>query len=83
MALPVRATFPLAVNESFKTRRLKIGVDVLKVLKRLLSILSGRLFGDRRPGPPPQDPFARYPVPRKRGPEDRGASVALAEPNDE
>jgi hypothetical protein len=37
----------------------------------------------RRDPPPDADPYAGSPVRNKRGPNDRGAAVALAEPDDE
>ena len=50
-------------------------------LKAFLSYLRLRLFGN--PPPAGYDPFAGSPVRNKRGPNDRSAAVALAEPDDE
>jgi hypothetical protein len=53
-----------------------------KVTCVLLDLFS-RLFGGQRPPGHPRDPYAYQPVPKKRGPQDRSAAVALAEPDDE
>jgi hypothetical protein len=55
---------------------------VKKVTRTLLELLS-RLFRGHRPSGHPCDPYAYQPVHKKRGPQDRSAAVALAEPDDE
>lgn len=40
-------------------------------------------FNDLFGGNPPRDPYAGGPVRNKRGPNDRNAAVAVAEPDDE
>ena len=54
---------------------------MLIAIKRLLS----RLLGRRPSKPPdsPRDPYAYRSAPRKRGPDDRSATVAVAEPDED
>ena len=56
---------------------------MIKKATRILLDLLTRLFGGHRPPGHPRDPYAYQPVPKKRGPQDRSAAVALAEPDDE
>ena len=53
-----------------------------KVTRMIRDILS-RLFGGHWPPGHPRDPYAYQPVPKKRGPQDRSAAVAVVEPDDE
>ena len=56
---------------------------MIKRATRILLDLLSRLFGGHRPPGHPRDTYAGQPVPKKRGPQDRSAAVALAEPDDE
>ena len=59
---------------------------MLKKIVSLLAKLKQYLPGGHRPIPPPPDPYdpyARKLAPRKHGPSDRSAAVAVAEPDDE
>jgi hypothetical protein len=52
---------------------------MLSKIKKYLRNLFNGLFGEN----PPRDPYAGSPVRNKRGPNDRSAAVAVAEPDDE
>ena len=52
-------------------------------IKRILSHLSTSNAERDEPTDPPEDRDAGTPVPVRRGPPDRGSSVAVAEPDDE
>lgn len=54
---------------------------MLTVIKRLLQGLFGRPRS--QPPEPPRDPYAYRSAPRKRGPSDRSAAVAVAEPDED
>jgi hypothetical protein len=59
---------------------------MLKKIVSLLAKMKQYLPGRHPPVPPPPhpyDPYARKTAPRKRGPYDRSAAVAVAEPDDE
>ena len=59
---------------------------MFRVVRRLLLDLFRYFARGNRPAGPghsPPDQYALKPVPRKRGPYDRSAAVAVAEPEDE
>jgi len=64
--------------------QLAIGIVVLWFVLRFV----GSRFSPREPSeslddPWVEDPFARVPSPKKRGPQNRSGAVALAEPDEE
>jgi len=57
--------------------------NAIEVLKQLLSSLRRYFSQGDTPPDLPSDPYAERTAPKKRGPQDRGAAAAVAEPDDE
>ena len=55
---------------------------MIKTIRRLLLDLFTHFFGGHQSPGSSRDPYAGRPVPKKRGPQDRSAAVAVAEPDE-
>jgi hypothetical protein len=64
--------------------QLAIGVVALYlVLRFVLSVMTPREPSESVGDPLIEDPFARVPSPKKRGPRNKSGAIALAEPDEE